>query len=138
MSLYKQFGTDKKAENEGVFVEIATGDNESCKFKLARMGSSNKAYTKLLEKKMRPYKKLLDMDKMPPQTSEKILIEVFVGSVLLGWENVKDRDGNELVFNEENAIALLKDLPDLYEYLLDCAKSATTFKDAIREEDAKN
>lgn len=137
-NLYKQFSTDKKAEQEGVWLTYELDDGNSVEFKVARIGRSNKNYIKVLEKKTRPHRHALSTNTMSDSKANKIQLEVFVEAVLLDWKGIVKEDGTEFVCNRENAIKLFSDLPDLYDSLKDQAEAASTFKNEELEDDAKN
>lgn len=139
MSLYTQFKTDEKIEQEGINVEYGTASNgKPITFKVARTGGSNTKYLKLLEARTKPYRRQIQNDTLENKLAEKIFLEVFVDSVLLGWENVEDASGTLLVFNRENAIKVFTDLPDLYNDLREQASKSALFRAEIKEADAKN
>ena len=110
MNIYKQFATNKESEAQGVWVDL--GGKTDPSFKIARMGSSNSAYVKALEKVTRRYKTAL---KVGALSNEKAVI-----------------------FNRENALKVMNELPDLYDFLRDQANESSTFKEYLKEEDSKN
>lgn len=140
VSLYKQFGTNKEAEVKGVWVEIGgfeEGDKNPA-FKLARMGKSNKKYTKELERAMKPHRKAMQLDLLNENVAEKVMMETFVKTVLLDWRNVKNEKDKTEKFSFDNAIKLFKDLPDLYAVLLEQSSEASLFREIELEGDSKN
>jgi len=139
MSLYKQFKTDEKYEVDGINIEYGTGtNNKPITFRIARAGGSNQKYLKLLESRTKPYRRQLQNDSLDLKVAEKIFLEVFVDSVLLGWENVEDAAGVPLAFTRDNAIKVFTDLPDLYNDLREQAAKSSLFRAEIKEVDAKN
>lgn len=139
MSIYNQFATDKEKETEGVVVPYSANEDGSVpSFKIARMGKSNKKYTKAMERATRPYRRQVELGALSEEVSEKILLGVFVDTILLGWENVLDRDGNKIPYNRDNAMKVMTDLPDLYADLQAQASSAAQFREEQREAEAKN
>lgn len=139
MSLYKQFKTDEKFETEGIIIEYGTGANgKPISFRVARAGGNNQKYLKLLESRTKPYRRQLQNDSLDLKVAEKIFLEVFVDSVLLGWENVEDATGVLLPFTRDNAIKVFTDLPDLYNDLREQAAKSSLFRVEIKEVDAKN
>lgn len=136
MNLYKQFGTDKNLEQNGVIVSY--GEEGSPEFKLARMGGSNVKYKKALERAVKPHKHAMKADVLPTASAEKLVREVFVETVLLGWKNVTDSDGVIMEFNKKNALKLFHDLPDLYADLSAQAEQASLFQQEEIEAEAKN
>lgn len=139
MSIYNQFATDKSKEVEGVDVTFpANEDGSTPTFKIARMGKSNKRYTKAVERASRPYRRQIELKTLDEATSEKLMLEVFVETILLGWANIQGRDGKPLPFNRANAIKLMEDLPDLYSELVEEASKASRFREEQMEAESKN
>lgn len=139
MSLFDQFETNAEKEAEGVEVVYAPNkDGTIPTFTLSRMGKSNKRYSKMLDKASKPYARQLQLGTLDEATAENLFMGVFVKTVLKGWKNVRGRDGKDLPFSVENALMVLKALPDLYEDLQDKARSAALFREETNEDDAGN
>lgn len=139
MSLFDQFETDDSKEVEGVEVQYAPNKDGSIPtFLLSRMGKKNKKYQKYLDKMTKPVSRQLSLGTLSEEESDRIFVDVFVTTVLKGWNNVLGRDGKPMAFNKENGIMLMKALPDLYDDLTEKAKSAALFRDDTNEDDAKN
>lgn len=146
VSLTKQFKTNQSKEVSGVTIDYGTNeDGSTIQFILSRMSRSNTAYTKCLELATRPYRRQIEMKTLDDATATKVFIDVFVKTILKGWNNVllSDVTGNPddegfAPFNESNAIQLMNRLPDLYDDLQEQAKSAQLFKDESLEIEAKN
>lgn len=138
MSLYSQFATNQSKEVDGVMVEYGpNSDSTVPTFKLSRMGKSNKRYAKALDAATKPYRRQLELGTMDQAISERVFMEVFVTTVLLGWNDV-EMDDSKAAFNKANAIKLFTDLPELYDDLQEKAKSAALFRDEALEIEAKN
>lgn len=139
MSLYKQFKTDANLEKEGILLELGqTDDGKPIAFRIARAGGGNVAFAKVMEAKMKPYRRQLQTDTLDPKVAERILREVYAEAVILGWENVQDEDGNEMEFSVENCIKLLTDLPELYLEIQQSSQKTALYRQMVREADAKN
>lgn len=139
MSLYNQFATNKEAEVEGVEVQYgANADGSIPSFRISRMSKVNKKYTKALERATRPHRRAIELETMNNDLAERLFMGVFVDTVLLGWNNVQDRDGNNIAFNRENALKLFEDLPELYDDLQEKAKKASLFREESLEGEAGN
>ena len=135
-SLYDAFSTDRKAEVEGVILEYPDcGDVE---IRIARAGGENKRYLKALERIQKKYRSQLRTDTLSIEQARRIHQEVFAETIILGWKNVTDRDGNDLPFTRENCLKLFQDLPALWEDIFEQANSITLFRESLREEAAKN
>ena len=130
---YSVFRTDKALEKEGIVLDY--GD---FKIKVARAGGSNAAFQKALTSKIRPYKRQLDAGTIPDDVAEKLFLEVYAESVVLGWEGVTDEDGKPLPFSKENAVKLFSDLPDLFRDVQNQAAAISNFRAEVTEDTIKN
>ena len=139
MSLFKQFATDAKKEAEGVRISYAPNSDGSIPtFIIARMGKSNKKYSKALEVATRPYRRQMELGTLANETAEAIFLKVFVDTILLGWEFVQDENEIFMDCKKENAIRLFEKLPELYEDLQKQANSVVLFRNEALEDEAKN
>ena len=139
MNLYNAFATDQNAEINGVVLDYGTNSNgQPIQIRIARAGGSNQKFAKVLEQKLRPYKRMIANDTMEPKLAEKLLIEAFSEAVVLSWSGVQDRNGNDLAFSKENAIKLFTDLPDLFADVQQQSQKAALFRADIREAEAGN
>lgn len=147
MSLRKTYKTDKNLEADGVEIPVAVNEanGQPILFRVARMSPSNKKYAARLNKVTRPHQAAIQNDAMDNTLARKMLQEVFVDTILLGWTNLPKSDltGNEadtgdLEFNRENALALFTELPDLYDQLEKQAQSAASFREQERDVNAGN
>lgn len=139
MNLYNLFKTDENLETDGIWIEYGeTVDGQPIRIRIARAGGKNKAFTKALEKATRPHRKAIQTGSLDNATADKLYREVFVDTVVLGWENVTDAAGNPLEFNRENALKLFIDLPDLFQDLREQAANAALFREELLEEDLGN
>lgn len=149
-SLFKAFGTDKSKEKEGVWIDVLTNDDGTeCRFKVARMGSSNK---ELVRRQNVMAKKYRNNRGAPSEAQLSEMRQIFVDTVLLDWQNVEEFREAELEkaiiqpghgsvkmpFTRPNAIELFKQLPDLLDLLASEATSLENFNAAENEEIAKN
>lgn len=139
MSLYAAYRTDNTRETQGV--RINKGSNEDgteIVFIVARAANSNVSYKLAQERAFKPHKAAIKGGNLQNSVAEQILLDLFCGHILKGWENVRDENGNDLPFTEANAKKLMQDLPDLYAELDEASKELSQFLQATRESDAKN
>lgn len=139
--LFKQFKTNASKEVEGVEIEFPEAQNDNGTiptFIISRMGKANKAYSKALEAATRPYRRQVELGTLKNEIAEGLFMGVFVDTVLKGWKNVQDENGEEITFSKEAATRLLEELPDVYERLQEEAKLAANFRDSGLEAEAKN
>lgn len=147
MSLRKTFKTDKTAEIEGVEVEVAVNEHNGrpITIRLARMSTTNKRYTKELDRVTKPHMAAIQNDAMDNDLARKMLQRVFVDTILLGWSNLPKseltgnaEDTEDLEFTADNAMALFDEMPDLYDDWEGRAKKAAAFREAEKEKSAGN
>lgn len=87
---------------------------------------------------MKPYRRQIQNETMESALVERIVKEVYAETVVLGWENVEDENGNAMEFSVENCIKLFDDLPDLFRDIQEQSQRAALFRAEVREADAKN
>lgn len=136
-SIYDYFSTDKSKETKGIEVDYG----EAGTFILARAGGANKAFVKKVELLMRPYRRFMrggDISKVPEGVLEDVMRQAFVENILLGWEGVRDKNGEILEYSKSSAEKLFTDLPELLQDLQTVASDHTAFLQAELEDDAKN
>ncbi len=139
MSLYENFATNKDRELGGVAMEYsANKDGTIPTFTVTRMCRSNTRYNKRLEAATKPHRRAIQLETMDNNLAEKISMQVFVDTILLGWSNIQGRDSKVIPFSKSAAIVLFTDLPDLYDDLQMRASKASEFRDEVMEEEAKN
>jgi len=147
MSLFKQFETDPTLEKSGIIADYGPnkdlpvneqGEHPSIQFRLARAGGANETYTKRLEVLAKKHRRAIQNDMIETAVLMSMTQQAFVDTVLLGWDNVTDRDGKLLPFTRENATALFKQLPDLFNDLQEQSNKAALFRVELREADAGN
>jgi hypothetical protein len=139
--LHKTFKTNSEKEVEGVKIEFSDAPNDDGSiptFIISRMGKSNKVYSKALEQATRPYRRQIELQVLKNEIAESLFIGVFVNTILKGWLNVYDEEGQLIPFNRDNAIALLTELPDVYSRLQEEAQLSANFRDSVLETEAKN
>lgn len=139
-SLFKNFKMDEKKESKGVPVQPAPTNDDGTMptFFVTRLAASNQKYNKVLDRETKPYKRQIQLGTLSSQTSDLIRMKVFVNSILQGWENVQDEKCLHIPFSAENALALFKQLPDLFFELEKQASDASLFRSEEVEETAKN
>jgi len=147
MGLRKIFKTDQAAEVDGVEVDVSVNDHNGLpiKIRISRMSASNKRYTKELNRVTKPHQSAIQNDAMDNDLARKMLRDVFVDTILLGWSNLpkseltgNDKDKEELEFTRENALLLFNEMPDLYDDWELRATKAAAFREKERVEAAKN
>lgn len=141
---YDLFKTDEKMEAE----EGVTLDYGDFKIQITRAGGGNKKYSKLLNKKLRPFKRRLETDTMEEEMARKIMVETFANSIIIGWESknaegefeigIHDENSEIVEYNKANVIATLNNLPDLFRDIQIQADKVSLFRAEELESEVKN
>jgi hypothetical protein len=111
-SLYELFETDEKIEKDGVKLKFGPAS-----FHVRRAGGANRAFNAAFEEKTRMTQSRLQMAALSEEESEKILMDVYAETVVIGWDGVTDRKGSPLEFTKENFMQVMKDLPVVWRAL---------------------
>lgn len=147
MSLFKQFKTDPKVEREGLLLDYgpnkdlpadAEGKHPTIMIRVARAGGANDAYNKRIEALSKKHRRKIQNDAMEVAELREMTMNAVADTVILGWENVTDEDGQLMPFSRDNALKLFKALPDLFNDVQEQAAKATLFRASLREDDLKN
>jgi len=139
-SPYALFETDKKVEQEGVRIDYGP-----FYFQVARAGGSNTRFRDVLRQRLAPHKRAMATETMSEDLADKITLDVFAETVVLGWGSVEfgegkiaGRDGKPIDFGPEAVKQLFKDLPDLARDVMAQAQSVGLFRAVVAEVDAGN
>lgn len=135
--LYKQFATDTNIEKAGIDLQYGTPE-EPIIITIARAGGANTAYNRVLERVTKPYRRQIQTNTMEHKMMQKLLMEVYAEAVVLKWDGVTDKEGNEIPFSKENCVNLFIDLPDLFADVKEQAESASIFRTEVLEDAVKN
>ena len=134
-SIYDQWGTDAKVEEEGIILDYGDAGH----LRVRRAGGSNKKFQKAIERFSRKYKRQIDLGILREEVAERELVNAYADTIVIGGE-VVDKDGKKvnLKGNKEAVVRLFKDLPDLFRDVRDQCGSIEAFRVIEREEEAKN
>jgi len=132
-SPYSMFETDAKKENETGHVL----DYGSFSVSILRAGGANTKFATVLFEKTKLFKNRLVTDLLDESASQSMLAEVYAESVIIGWDNFRDRDGKVMEYTKQNVVKAMLDLPDLFLNIRSHASSLNTFKLSDDENDSK-
>lgn len=137
-SLYAAYKTDPQKEKAGVEVEYGFRHDKPTKFLIARAGGANDRFARILDQKLKPYRRMVQSDTMDTALSERLLKEAYAEAIVLGWTNVGDENDKDLEFSVANVIKLFTDLPDLFIDIQQISRNLAIYRETVREDDAKN
>lgn len=131
---YEIFGTDKNLESgNGVTIQYP-----GFSVTIHRAGGANKRFASVLRQKMKPHQHKFERGLLDDETSEKILIETYAESVVIGWKGVTDSEGEEIPFTTANVVKLLTELPELFADIKAQATNAANFREQVEQAEEKN
>jgi hypothetical protein len=133
-SIYEMFETDGHLEQTGIWIDYG----KHGKILIARAGGRNTKFAKIVDVKTRPYRRQIDQGTVDQQVADRLAAESFAEGVVLGWEGIKDKEGNDIPFTVGNVVKLLTDLPDLFSDLREQALQASNFRELEVEEAVGN
>lgn len=131
---FDDYITDENLESgEGVRVEYDDGRA----FIIHRAGGSNRKFTKLLQAKMKPHERKLQMGTLPENVAEAIMRECYAKAVVIGWEGITAK-GKKVPFSPENCIAFFEAFPEVFRAIQRDANDLALFRREVQEENAGN
>lgn len=148
MGSYDNLKTNPALEQKGVWVEYG-----ELKVLLARAGGVNQHYAKVMDRKIKPIRRAMDLGQVTTETSIRIVREVFAETIILGWKvrdpkdptkwinGVEDPDTGEILKpNRESYEKVLahEDLHDLFQFIQQDAAGQALYLRDIRAAEAKN
>ena len=131
MNLYDIYETNIEKEKNGTPIKFG----DATLYIASSNGSNN---TKFAKRSLELSEKRANFELENPEERAKQVREVYAECVLVGWENVTDKDGKEIPYSKENALKLFNDLPRLFDKIVELASDINTFKDKKKELSAKN
>lgn len=133
-SAHSLFATDKNLESEkGVSL-----DYPGFSVVIHRAGGTNKKFAQVLQSKMKPHLQRFQRGTLDEETSQRIMIETYAESVIVGWSGNIGPGGKKSAFSVDNCIKVLTELPDLFEDIKAQANAASTFRGELEEIEEKN
>jgi len=143
MSMFKAFKTNESREMEGIKLDYGT-----FRVHIRRAGGANKKFAKTLERKTKPLRRVIENEQLPDNVADRVMIESYAESVVIGWETQVDgefqsnvieaEDGSTMEYSTENVIKTFEALPELFADVRSQADKYGLFTDKDREEDSKN
>jgi len=134
MANIENLKTDAIKESDGVWIDYGLG----VRLKIAR--ARNPKYKEFLRKLVEPLKVDMRAEKTSMEELNKALITVRANTILLGWENIEDSNGNQIPYSAKKAEEFFSDpeLKDFYEFVVTVSESADKYKKILVEESEKN
>jgi hypothetical protein len=122
------FSKDNAKETGGAWAHY-----KGRQYLIARAHRNNVLFSKIVEAKMKPYRRLIDtgnIEAMKDRAAE-VMREVYAESILMG---VRDTDGQDIPYTSEDGKVLLA-VPDLWDFVF---KNANQDDNFATEAESKN
>lgn len=146
MSMYKNFGTEKSLEIEGVWTNYG-----EFRVKIAHAGGGNKQFLTYGEQAMKPFRRAIENGSFPRERMEALLFDIYAKTIVKGWEvntgepgeeiwqeGIEGPKGDIIPFTQNNVLETFKALPALFYDFKDVAESIAAYRVADLEDEAKN
>ena len=131
MDPYDQYAFDAELAETGVWFGFTGGS----KLRIARR--DNPRYLEALRALAKGKERLIQLKAISGSDLHEMLMRALARGVLLDWEGLT-RSGEPLPYSEDNAVALLTDLPEFREQVESCAENVVAFRREAEEDAEKN
>lgn len=132
MDLFKTFKTDESKEQDGVWVQLDSGDS---RLKIAR--SNNAKYRASQQLKMERYRFAAKTKTVPDDVWNAMFNELIAETILVDWDGIT-KDGKPYPYSRENALQAIAELKDFRELVMSFAVDLDNFKQDVQEATEKN
>ena len=140
-SIGSKWGRDKSKVNDGVWINCDEHDGEDAfqlRVRYLKI-ASNPEYAKCVTKLTKPYRR--QSGELSYDVQNSIAMKAFCRVILVDWKNAYNDEGSLIPFNESNGFELMKNFPDLYEFVSGEASDPNNFgmpSDKDEDDAAKN
>jgi hypothetical protein len=142
-SIDELFQTDQKAEkDEGVILDY--GD---FRVRIARAGGNNTKFSRVLQAKMKPFRRQIETDTMDEEVATKLMVETYAEAVILDMDVKVGKDKYEqgilrktgvVPFTKENVVSVFTEMKEFFRDVQSQANNVSLFRTHQLEEDTKN
>lgn len=155
MSAYSNFRTNPETEVKGIVLDYGM-----FYFRVARAGGANKLYNRVMKRVFDPHRRAIQTDTLPEKKLAELMRQAYAEGVVTGWGYKKHEDDKsfidgkflaeetdaetgdvktvELAFTPANVAKVFADLPDLFADIQEQSSKVSLYRDAVKDEDAKN
>jgi len=119
------YDSDKELEASiGIWLHFPNGR----KINILRAGGSNYAYQRALSAATRPLQRQILRGTLDTEQFNQLLLDVYLKSVVIGWEGVKDSAGHEIPYSKAAAKAFFERFPEIFDEVRDQAEKLANFQ----------
>lgn len=137
---FAMFATNADVETVGIRLDYG-----SFWFQVARAGGANKKFGRILAAKMKPYRRLVQEDRLPEEVAQRLMHEAVAEAVVLGWGSTKYGEGKmvgakgeAIEFSVAALVDLFVKLPDLFQDIYAQSQKVSLFRAIEDEADTGN
>lgn len=134
-NLDKLFKTDETLAKDGVSFVIQGKDEvngvEEISFLVRHFNEDNPRVKAAMTKYYKPYARQIELGSLAQDKAADINRSIFIDVCLVSWEGVADESGKKIEFNKENAMALFKRLPALFDALWKHSHDFQNYKEDV-------
>lgn len=128
------YRTDENLESgQGVRIEYDDGRA----FVIHRAGGSNRKFVRVLEAKMKPFRRQLDQGTLPDGVAERLMREAYAEAIVIGWDGIT-AGGKPVPFTRDNVVSFFEAFPDVFRAIQRDANDLAVFRAEQRAEDEGN
>lgn len=131
LSDYRQ--NEDYESKQGIVLDFGDG----VKITGLRAGGSNFKYLTTFQEAIAPYRRGRGVRKLTPEEDRRLLREVYVDSVIIGWEGVSS-DGVPVPFTRDNVLTFLETFDEVFSEIVDKLSNSMLFLDQQKEEDSED
>lgn len=104
---------DETVEADGVDINFGKGRVIT----IRRSSAKNREYKAAMSRVFKPHQKIGGMLTIDDESAEKLLVQVYSETVVVGWKGFIDDKGAQIPFSRSNCIELLTDAPEVFEHI---------------------
>ena len=137
-NLYSTYGSEPELEARGVVLDYELANKETFSIKVKRAGARNQAWKVAYNSIMKPHAKDIADGKLSEGENKKLLADIWAKTVVIGWSNLRDGEGNEVKFTIQTCYELFCTFPDLLNDVIADSHTRSNFQHEEMEATAKN
>lgn len=113
---------DFSSIDEGVWAEF-----DGSRFKIAHI--SNAKFQRALARLQQPHLRKIQEGRMDPELNKKIVAQAMAEGIVLGWENVKNKAGDQVPYSAKAADAALQANVEFRDFVSDWATNIGHYRE---------
>ena len=137
-NLYSTYGSEPELERKGVIIDYELTNGETFSIKIKRAGARNQEWKVAYNQIMKPHAQAIADGKVGEEENKKLLAEIWSKTVIVGWSNLRDGEGNEVKFSTETCYELFCAFPDLLNDVIADSHNRSNFQEEEIVATAKN